>query len=80
MKRQTRTSEISCPFFKQRRDNTILCECLKKDCKLKLEFKSNAGALSYMKDYCGSLRGCQGCLIHKALWMKYEEDRRTDDV
>ena len=63
-------SELACPFYKRRGTNYIECESIK-ECKLRLTFKTKGEQADYFDARCGSIHGCQECLIHKALWIKY---------
>lgn len=64
---------VKCPFYHDHDNNRIKCEGLSKGNTLHLVFESTEEMKSFMRDHCNSIRLCQGCLIHKTLFGKWEK-------
>ena len=65
---------VKCPFYKRNENNRVVCEGLGDDNKLHLVFSNPTAKSKYMQEHCYSLRTCQDCLIHKAMYAKWEMD------
>ena len=62
-----------CPFYHRHDDNRICCEGTSSNNTINIVFGGKNDLRQYNIDYCNSIRGCQSCLIYKALDAKYRK-------
>ena len=66
---------VKCPYYHRHEGYKIACEGFYKGNTLNLVFELPQAKTKHMHEYCYSLLGCRDCIIHRALDMKYEEER-----
>lgn len=68
------SKNVKCPFYHKHDGGKIKCEGLSDDSTIHIVFGTPVERAKFMREYCFSIQACQKCLIHKALYEKWEMD------
>ena len=63
---------VKCPFYKDHDNNRVKCEGISKGNTIHLVFEDSNERINYMHSHCNNIFICQSCIIHKALYEKWE--------
>ena len=70
-----RTSRnVKCPFYHGHDGSKIKCEGLASGSTTHLVFSDPTARSRYQREKCNSIKACQTCLLHKALYAKWGMD------
>ena len=63
---------VVCPFYHKHDGNRIYCEGTNSQNTINVVFGDIKEQKKYENTYCNSIQGCKECIIHKALYTKYQ--------
>lgn len=64
---------VKCPFYKNHDSNRIKCEGLSEGSSIHLVFEDSKERINHMRTRCNDIFLCGKCIIHQALYYKWED-------